>query len=223
MATDFKLVTIDNKLALTCTNSNLKFNPIFVDFSSNKLNYRIKHGGSFRQAIARAIGIKPNKTINVIDATAGLGQDAFIMASCGANITLIERNNTIYQLLNDGLKRGKKDPAISSIIKKIILYQGDSIDIIPKISKKMSIDVIYLDPMFPEKSNTALPKKELIALRNIVKGDLDEDQLFDTALKNALFRVVVKRAKLSPYIKNMKPNHSYIGKANRFDVYLTNI
>lgn len=223
MKTTFKLSNINEKLSLICTDENIKFSPIFVDFNSNKLNYRLKHGGGKKQAIVRAVGLKPNKPLNVIDATAGLGKDAFILASCGAKVFLIERNETIYELLKDGFNRAQNIPNLSPIISKMKLYKGNAIELIPKLYKQISPDVIYLDPMFPKASNTALPKKELIALRNIVHDDLDENTLFDVAMAHAKLRVVVKRAKLSPFIQDTKPDHCLIGRANRFDIYIKKI
>jgi 16S rRNA (guanine1516-N2)-methyltransferase len=65
---------------------------IFIDFASAANTYRRLHGGGNGQPLARAIGLKTyGLPLVVIDATAGLGQDSFVLASLGCHVTMIER------------------------------------------------------------------------------------------------------------------------------------
>ena len=50
--------------------------------------------------------MKFNKNRNIIDATAGLGYDSFILASLGAKVTLIERSQKMHELLQNGINEG---------------------------------------------------------------------------------------------------------------------
>ena len=79
--------------------------PLIVDFVSSSVNYRQNFGGGRKQDIAKAVGIKSGIRPNIIDATAGLGRDGFILASLGSHVTLIERSQIIHDLLADGMRR----------------------------------------------------------------------------------------------------------------------
>ena len=90
-----------------------------------------------------------------------------------------------------------------------------------KIEPKNYPDVIYFDPIFPEKSKTALSRKSAILLRETVGDDLDAAEVFELALKVAKKRVAVKRPLHAKTITDLKPSIVFAGKAVRFDVYLT--
>jgi 16S rRNA (guanine1516-N2)-methyltransferase len=194
---------------------------LVIDFSSPANTYRRLHGGGNGQPIAKAIGIKTyGLPLSVVDATAGLGQDAFVLACLGCKVTLIERSTAIAAFLADALQRGTLDPSISSFIQNMQLISGDAIQILPTLSTENFPDVIYLDPMFPEREKTALVKQELRWLKTIVGDDPDADQLLDIARKIAKRRIVVKRPRIAPFLNNDKPHSQHIGKANRFDIYM---
>jgi len=194
---------------------------IFVDFLSPKLNYRIKHGGGKKQLLAKAIGIKNKKGLFVIDATAGFGVDAFVLASLGCKVVMLERSPIIGILLADGLKRLKKNPKIKNL--KINLYITQAVDYIDKISRCFkSPEVIYLDPMYPKRYNSALNKKTMRILHELVGDDSDAYQILEKALKCAKDRVVVKRPRHADYLGGLKPNLQFSsGGSSRYDVYFT--
>lgn len=194
---------------------------LYIDFSSGAANFRRLHGGGRGQAIAKAIGLKTyGLPLTVIDATAGLGSDAFVLACLGCEVILIERNPQIAALLNDALTRGAQDQNIAQFISNMRLIHGDAREILTTLTAEQYPDVVYLDPMFPERNKSALVKKELRLLKDLVGEDPDQDQLLNIALRAARKRVVVKRPRIAPYLNNQQPQHSYIGKANRFDVYI---
>ncbi len=200
--------------------NNDYYNKLFIDFASTKNTYRRLHGGGNGQPIAKAIGLKSyGLPLTVIDATAGLGQDAFVLASLGCEVTLIERVPIIAELLTDALQRGLANDAIKSIISRMRLLIGDAADLMQQLPTNNYPDVVYLDPMFPLRNKSALAKQELRVLKDIVGTDADANKLLDIACQVAKRRVVVKRARAAPYLNNRVPQHSQVGKANRFDIY----
>ncbi len=193
--------------------------PFFIDFASDALSYRIKHGGRKKEALARAVGLKKNRAPVVFDLTAGLGRDAFILASLGCQVHLFERNQILSILLEDGLQRAAQTK-LSKITELMTIHHGDSIDLIGEISKSIQPDVIYLDPMFPHRTKSALVKKELRIIRELVGDDPDAEILFNQALKHSNNRVVCKRPKHAPFLGKYPPDATIASKKHRFDIYL---
>ncbi len=195
---------------------------VFVDFVSGKKNHRRQFGGGKGQPLARAIGIKAGKFPSVIDATAGFGGDAFVLASLGCRVTMVERSSIIASLLADALARAYKsaDDEIIVNINNLSLINEDSTNFL--LSKKPIVDVVYMDPMYPEKKKKAAPKKEMVALQNLVGADLDSEVLLAAALKIAKKRVVVKRPIKADIIKlehGLKPSSSIKSPNTRYDIY----
>ncbi|WP_455219408.1 class I SAM-dependent methyltransferase, partial [Kaarinaea lacus] len=199
-----------------------KLSPIVVDFQNQRLLYRQKFGGGRQQPIARALGLKKAISPFVVDATAGLGRDAFILATLGCRVHMIERNPIIHALLEDGLRRLAR-AEINTITgsRTLDLSYSESREWL--LNAKQAIDIVYLDPMYPHRSKSALVKKEMRILRKLVGDDLDVAALLDTALRIARQRVVVKRPKAAPPIGSNPPSHCVESKNTRFDVYLTHI
>ena len=198
-----------------------KQKPIFVDFTSNAHNFRRLHGGGRGQPIAKAIGLKTYALpLSVIDATAGLGSDAFVLACLGCQVHMIERSTAIAQLLADGLKRLHASGLIPEVSKRLSLTQNQASDHLLQLAPKNYPDVIYLDPMFPEREKSGSVKKEMIMLREVVGDDQDASRLLSIALTVAKKRVVVKRSKLAPALEGPLPTTILKGKANRFDIYI---
>jgi 16S rRNA (guanine1516-N2)-methyltransferase len=193
-----------------------KSGPLFVDFSSGKAAYRRLHGGGRHQPLARAVGLKKNRCPLVLDATAGLGRDAFVLASLGCTVRLMERSVILHALLEDGLRRGRNDPEIREIIARMSLVCGDALH---TKEGAEAPEVIYLDPMYPHRSKSSLGKKEMRQTRTLVGDDEDADALLHWAFSCCPGRVVVKRPKEAPFLGNKKPPLLIKGKTSRFDVY----
>ncbi|HIJ78180.1 MAG: class I SAM-dependent methyltransferase [Desulfobulbaceae bacterium] len=194
--------------------------PLFVDFVCGAANYRRKHGGGRKQAIAKAAGLKKGLTPTLIDATAGLGRDAFVLAGLGCRVQLIERSPIIAALLQDGIDRAKADPGLTSIVTdNMTLTVGDSTKILHEWQAKKP-DVIFIDPMYPHREKSALVKKEMRLIRMVVGDDQDSTTLLETALAVAGQRVVVKRPIQAPCLTGRAPSFTINCKKNRFDVYL---
>lgn len=191
----------------------------FVDLSSGKVAYRRQHGGGRKQHIAKACGLKHNWNPSILDATAGLGRDAAELRSLGCSLRLIERSPYVASLLSDAIERASvTEHEIFS--EHFELYQGQSSDLIQKLSQESQPDIIFLDPMFPPRNKSAAVKKEMRLVKLLVGDDPDADELLPVALENAKYRVVVKRPSYAPFLNNKKPSMSIESKGNRFDVYV---
>ena len=192
-----------------------------TDFVHGNAGYRRLHGGGIHQPLARAAGLKSGYRPTIVDATAGLGIDAFILASLGCQITMIERSPVIGALLEDGLQRATANPATKDIVGRLQLLIGNSREIITSLSEQPA--TIYLDPMYPHRQTSALNKQEMRTIRSLVGDDQDAAALLETAMGIATNRVVVKRPKGAPELSARRPSHIIEMKNSRFDVYLTGL
>lgn len=202
-------------------------NPLFIDFLAGKMQYRLKQGSANREQIAKAMGLKGQIRPNIWDTTAGLGRDAFILAALGCQIHLIERSPILFFLLQDGLERAALDPIAGPITARMHLRLGDAYHILQELESNSQNtplpDIIYLDPMYPSSTKSALNKKEMRIIREIVGADDDADKLLAAALTKAKNRVVVKRPRSGEPLKGPRPHFSIKGTSNRYDIYLTKI
>ena len=194
-----------------------KLSGINVDFVDGAVAHRRKFGGGRGQDIAKAIGLKHGFTPHVLDATAGLGRDAFVLASLGCQVTLMERMPVVAALLDDGLERAKLNAEVSEIAQRMRLGHGASME---DMTLADQVDVVYLDPMYPHRDKSAAVKKEMRVFQSLVGEDLDADDLLAPALALAKYRVVVKRPSYAPPLNNQTPTTSIKMKKNRFDVYV---
>jgi len=212
----------EDKLFLQSFNGK-QFKPLTINWAVGKSDYRRLHGGR-GEMIAKAVGVKQNFLPTVIDSTAGLGQDSFVLAAIGCQVTMIERSPVVRALLWDGLRRASRSEAIAAIAQRLSLVSGDSMLYLKNLNPEDRPDVVYCDPMFPERSKTALVKKEMRVFKDIVGEDKDADLLLEQALKVAKKRVVVKRPRKAPALNSAEnvalPSHSIEGKSCRFDVYI---
>lgn len=207
---------------LALCNATGSFGPISCEFASGRLAHRHHFGGGLGQAIARAVGFKPGSELHVADLTAGLGEDAFVLAGLGARVSMIERHPVVGALLEDGLRRGRElaqDAAIAAAIERLELVLCDARDWLQNCTDVTRPDVVYLDPMFPERNKSAQVRKEMQALQQIVGTDGDADTLLEPALAAARYRVVVKRARQASSLGGRPPAFTVAGRSTRFDVY----
>jgi 16S rRNA (guanine1516-N2)-methyltransferase len=187
-------------------------------FIEGPILHRLKYGKGRGQNLAKAVGFKFNKNRTIIDATAGLGYDAFILASLGANVTLIERSEKIYGLLKAAISEAQLyGGEISKIVNRMELLFGDSKDILPNIAP----EVVLIDTMYKERKKSALVKSDMRLVRKIVGSDSDHVDLINVALKNASKRVVIKQPRYAGALDNIKGcSHQILGKTIRYDVYV---
>lgn len=152
-----------------------------------------------------------------VDATAGMGEDSILLAAAGFRVKLFEYNPVIATLLADSLRRGAQDPEIGEIVGRMELVPGDSITGIRNLSERA--DVIYLDPMFPERQKSGLIKKKFQLLQQLERPCDDEDALFAAAREAAPKKLIVKRPLKGPFLAGAKPGYSVSGKAIRYDCF----
>jgi len=201
--------------------SQLKTN-ISIDFLKGTLAHRQQFGGGRGQAISKAMGLKSGITPSILDTTAGLAGDAFVLATLGCPITLIERSPILFALIENAVERASLSDQFQTIIK-----QGFHIincDANKYITEQLKInnnapDVIYIDPMYPHRKKSALVKKDMQILQRLHGKDNNAAELLDNALLYAKKRVVVKRPVLAETVSEKVPNTCIKSKKTRYDIY----
>jgi 16S rRNA (guanine1516-N2)-methyltransferase len=190
-----------------------------IDFSDGAVGYRFRRGGERGHPLVRAVGIKKHRIPSIVDATAGLGRDAFLLASAGAAVTLFERSTEVHALLKAALARAAGESAeLAEVVGRMTLIHGDARDHLPELWP----DVVIVDPMHPPRSNTALVKQEMRQLSAIVGADEDAHELMAVALASARERVVLKwPLRAAPLLEAPRPSHQYTGKTVRYEVFVT--
>lgn len=192
-----------------------------VDFVTGTAQYRRTKGGG--ELIGKAVNHSSQPT--VWDATGGLGRDSFVLASLGLNVRTFEQNTAVFALLADGVARAQQIAEIETIVARMTLVHGNATDcLIQQATALGQPDVVYLDPMYPERQKTAAVKKEMAYFHQLIglPAPSDDVSLLEAACKVAKKRVVVKRPRLGEFLANVKPAYQYSGKSTRFDVYLPN-
>lgn len=195
--------------------------PVAVDFESGGM--RRRRNSNTPELLGRAVGQGKKKRLRVLDATAGLGRDAFVLAALGCEVLLSEREPVIVELLRSGLEIAARsdDARLAEIVQRMRLCPGDAThNDAPHIA---GVDVIYLDPMFPVRTKSAAVKKEMTLFHELLQGEPhphDADGLILWALRQDVARVVVKRPVKAPPLAQQQPSHSLRGKAVRYDVYV---
>ncbi len=190
------------------------------DFIGGELRHRRLYGGGKSQMILKATGLNKHKP-SIMDLTAGLGRDSYVLATAGARVTMFERQPIVAALLADGLRRLRSggDEQELAIAQRLFLHQGDSLSCVGALAEQEAPDVIYLDPMFPERGKTAKVKKAMAFFHHLVGSDDDAAALLPLALETARYRVVVKRPRHAPPLADKEPGLCFEGKSTRFDVY----
>lgn len=192
--------------------------PIYVDFVNGPLGFRRLSGRSRRQPIALAVGLRSG-AFSVVDATAGLARDSFLLACLGCTVTAIERSPVLAALVRDGIKRAAHhSPQLDAVLASFNLVLGDARKVLPRMTGSDAADTVFLDPMFPPGKKAALVKKEMRICRRLVGDDPDAGELFEIACRVAKKRVVVKRQLHAPPL-GPEPTTTHRGTRVRYDVY----
>lgn len=181
---------------------------------------RIKQEKLNGELLVRAARLKYETAPTAIDATAGLGEDSLLLAASGFTVKLYEYDYIIFLLLKDAIIRAGEDEQLKPIINRMTLVFGNSIVEMPRLG--MSPDLVYLDPMFPEKQKSALVKKKFQLIHRIERPCEDEKSLFSAALSLKPKKIVVKRTIKAQFLSSEKPNYSIEGKGIRYDCYVYN-
>ncbi len=195
---------------------------ISIDFVSGALAHRHQFGGGRGQAIAKAVGLKSGNNPSVLDVTAGLAGDAFVLATLGCPVTMIERSAILFILIENALERASLSETFTPIIQQgFKAINHDANDYIKEqlLNDSSAPDVIYIDPMYPDRKKSALVKKDMQILQRLHGEDDNSAELLDNALRYARKRVVVKRPVQAEPLSDRKPNTCIKSKKTRYDIY----
>ena len=177
---------------------------------------RLAQGRLARELLVRAARVRGVEAPRAVDATAGLGEDALLLAAAGFSVTLYERDETIAALLADSLGRAAADERLAPVVARMTLVAGDSIEGLR--SMDVAPDVVFLDPMFPDRGKSANAKKKLQLIQMLERPCEDEEALLQAALAAHPRKVVIKRPLKGPHLAGVAPSYSLAGKAVRYDV-----
>ena len=195
--------------------------PVAVEFGSGAMRHRRRSGHN--ELLGKAVGVGKKPDLRVLDATAGLGRDSFVLADLGCEVILCERDPVILELLRSGMNAAtaRGDQWLDEVLARMHLHPGDARQL--AAGNRQGVDVIYLDPMFPQRGKSAAVKKEMALFQLLLgntTGTRDADELLLWALQQDIARVVVKRPPRAPNLAAQQPSHCISGKAVRYDVYV---
>ncbi|MEM9601857.1 MAG: class I SAM-dependent methyltransferase [Pseudomonadota bacterium] len=192
--------------------------PLTVDFVGGRMAHRRRFGGGRGQPLARAVGVRGTPAPRVVDATAGVGTDAFVLASLGCTVTLIERVPEAATALRTALAEARAHPDTGAIAERMTVVEGDAIALLaaPELDAP---EVVYIDPMYPRSKHTAANARAMQRLQLLAGADTDSDQLLDVALNVATRRVVVKRPRTAPCLTGPAPSGDLRSAHTRYDLY----
>lgn len=192
------------------------WNPVAIDWCASEQRRRIRAGR--RQLLARAAGLHLRPDARVLDATGGLGRDAFTLAALGARVVLVERQPLVVELLRDAQRRARAadEPTLALAAERLRIVGADALDV--DIGQG-PFDAVYLDPMYPDDGKRALPQKEMQLLRDLAGDDDDAGALLAHA-RTLAPRVAVKRPLRAPWLAGARPDTVLSGTQARFDLYV---
>ena len=100
---------------LSLVQGNMKLRGDFRHMIKRVLGGRLQH-----EKMLRAVRFKEDAIgMLAVDATAGLGEDSFILAAAGFSVLMCEYNPVIAALLSDALVRAQRDPDIGEIARRV--------------------------------------------------------------------------------------------------------
>jgi 16S rRNA (guanine1516-N2)-methyltransferase len=174
--------------------------------------------------LLKAVGLdKARESLRIVDTTAGLGIDAFILAAMGCKVTLLEKSPVMAALLADGLRRGMAcgDNSVIAAVSRMTLIHIDAHEFLRQLTISDCPDVITLDPMYPARQKTAKVKKDMALMQTMLPPNEDVDALLSAARAKAQHRVVLKRPGKLTKDADGKPDFQVPGKTSHFQVFLT--
>lgn len=220
---------------------------VSVDFAEPRFYARASHTGLQGEYVVRAVlgRKKTTQPLRVLDATAGFGHDAFLLAAAGCHVTLVEQMPLLAYLLEQAVVRASlsANDLLASAAARMTVTEANSVTLMQQWSANRP-DVVYLDPMYAHADDegkrglkkTAAVKKNMAFLQRLTtdkrssagaKTDAalynsDGEGMIEAALTLATSKVVVKRAPGAEWLGGIKPASSLTGKAARFDIYPVN-
>ncbi len=185
------------------------------DFSS--LLRRVGNGKLSHEMLVHAAKTKTENP-SAFDAAAGMGEDSFLLAAYGYDVTLFEKDPVIACLLRDALDRAANNAETRDIVGRMHLVEGSSIELLPSYASNP--DLVYLDPMFPERHKSGLINKKLQLIQKLEQPCVNEAELLDAAINVKPKKIIIKRPLKGAFLAGRKPNYSNEGKAIRYDCFV---
>ena len=194
--------------------------PLSVDYGSPSLRLRQKKISAKGELLVRAVKEKPGA--RVLDMTAGLGTDAFILASYGHDVTMLERSKTVYLLVKDALKRARQDAELKPVVARLTLHHWDSAR--PYLPA-LGFEAALVDPMFDEKKKSALPPGNMQMLQAFLGRGAELQPFLTAAQELGIRRTIVKRPRLdrAPAKNAVRPVYQLTGRSSRLDVFFNQV
>ena len=209
-----ELLEVNEPMSVAVPSLYLDYQGLALCNPGNKRPFRLAEQNIHRRSVgarkgelARACGLNQGD-LSVLDACAGFGTDGLTLSMLGCPVTLVEREPLIWILLQDFARSFDNTQVMFMNCKEA--FSGEGV-----------WDVVYLDPMFPERKKNALPNQALQHLRYLTQDAQDGSdlvELIQLALRCAHNRVVVKRRLKDPVVEGV--NFQIKGKTVRFDIYL---
>ena len=227
------ILLLDEKDKLSWLSEGLSVAPEW-----DKLQRRVVSAGRKSELLLQAARLTADS--QVIDATAGFGHDSLILASTGAQVTMLEQQPLMALLLLVEQLRMSTLPNWQKLMSRLQIINTDALTYFARFNNylgadnEQAIDVIYLDPMFPEDSyqdsktgKGAKVGKHMQALHQLAHPPtLDEEQQLLQSAQAVVSqngqkqgRVIVKRPQFAPLLAHQQPSESWNNEAVRFDGY----
>lgn len=188
---------------------------------------RLRQDRLGRELLVRAARVRGVGSPTAVDATAGLGEDSLLLAAAGFTVTMYERDPVIAALLRDALERAAGVPRLADAVGRMTLVEGDSVAGLRELGAALASgagsapDVVFLDPMFPERTKSAAVKKKFQLLHRLERPCDNEAELLEAALAARPRKVVIKRPPKGPLLAGVRPSYQVTGKAVRYDVIVS--
>ncbi|MDO4642583.1 MAG: class I SAM-dependent methyltransferase [Cardiobacteriaceae bacterium] len=187
--------------------------PLTLDFSDAKYSQR-----SGSETLPKAL--RGMTEAHIVDATAGWGKDAWLLASRGFSLTLYERNPYLHTLLATALHQAQNNTKTAIIANRLQLVHADAACVL----QPNSVDAVYLDPMYPERRKNAKVKKHMQALQQLLGSEENDGAtLLSRARLAAKQRVIVKRPQHAAPLAEAPPSYSIHAPNTRYDIYQTRL
>ena len=231
---DQPVLIIDEKLQLSLLAQRMSVSPEWKN-----LQRRVVTAGRKSELLLQACKLTDQS--RVLDATAGFGHDSLILASTGAQVTMLEQDPLMALLLIYEQQLMTQQKNWQKLMSRLHILCEDSAQYMSangvndttvngQVAKSNAFDVIYLDPMFPENSyqDTSTGKgakvgKHMQALHLIASppDKVEEQKLLSLALDTVVEggRVVVKRPVTAPPFAEVSADESWQNAVLRFDGY----
>lgn len=205
--TDYFLEYKDNKVMMQKQSG--PEHPLVVDFALQWKEWKQQKISIKSDLLAKACSLSKGKKI--LDLTMGLANDSLKLIYFGAHVTAVEKQPMIFALVRDALDRFEQALELQLVAADVLTQSA---------SFFKDFDVFYMDPMFHLEKRTALPKKKMQFLADIIGKNTDEEfSAVFKVLQNYKKRIVIKRHPDAPHFLSLKPKNIYAGKKIRFEVF----